>query len=233
MKVFSMFCMVLLVGVVVLASDFVQADEVSESIKGQIKQIALLSNPQATEADKIKIQELYQSVKTQGAVAVPVIEEFLKSKDNASEKLASLYLAGVILAPLTIEETDTKGKHLQELMKIGLADESEQVKVYALKMVGGMVEGLWRGDSYSILKNFFENEKNTQMRIYALSRIAGFYNTFAYDVIVSALNDTDPAVRQAAASYKAYHDEINAKNAESATAPASPSETKSYGKNAN
>lgn len=185
------------------------AEDISIVIKKQIEEIARLGiNPQASDADKLKMQELYQSLQAQGLNVGPVIEDILKSKGNVAEKQISLYLAGIIFAPRTIEETETKGKRLTEYLEIGLADESEQVRGYALQMMGAMSEGLWRGDSASILARFFATEKNTQFRIYALSRVAGFMTDAAYQLITEAMNDPDPAVQQAAALYKAHQDEM-------------------------
>ena len=45
-------------------------------------------------------------------------------------------------------------------------------------------------------------------RFDALSRIAGFMTDAAYQLITEAMNDPDPAVQQAAASYKAHQDEM-------------------------
>lgn len=222
--------------VMVLVPGLVAAEDVSIVIEKQIREIAkIASDPKAADADKSKMQELYKSVQAQGLNAAPVFEEVLKSKGHAAEKQVSLYLAGLMFAPRTVEETATRGQMLIKYIKLGLADESEQVRGYALQMLGGMTGGVSYGEAYYLFRDHYKTETNTQLRVYALSRIAGFMIDEAYRVITDATNDPDPQVRQAAVAYKAHQDQLRATQAEQAAAagPAkAPSERKGSGKNA-
>ncbi len=223
--------------VALCAPGCVIAEDVSIVINKQITEIARLgSNPQASDADKKTLQDLYQAVQSQGPNAVPVIEEILRSKGNAAQKQVSLYLASLMFAPRTVEETATRGKMLTNFIKLGLADEAEVVRGYALQMAGGMADGLWKGESYYMLRDFYQREKNPQMRVYALSKIAGFMIDEAYTLISNAANDPDPQVQQAARSYKDYQDNlraIRAGQAAQAVPALDKSQVKGYGKNAN
>lgn len=226
------FFLLVLSAVMFSASGLARAEDISVTIRKQIKQIAKLgTNPKATEADKKQMTELYQKVREQGMNAVPVLEEVLRSKGNTAEKKASLYLITQIYYPTKPEEMDHKGGLMIRYLKIGLTDESEEVRGLALQMICG----IWHADTYPTVLEFFKTSKHSGERVYALSKIAGYQTEASYAVVVSALSDPDPEVQKAAVKYKAYRDDLKVKAAEisaQAERKKSGESSKGYGKNA-